>query len=258
MPIWRRRFGHRPRVGDSFCGAGSVPFEGARLGCDAYGSDLSPVAALLTWSALNIVGGGEEVAKKIKDAQRKIFEAVDRKVTEWGIEHNEQGWRADAFLYCVEVFDPESAWMIPLAPSWVIGEKSRTIGKLIPDKENKRYDIEIHHEVSQEEMNLARHSGTVQNSRLMPPDGGPTTPIDVIRHNLRMWENEDLVPRSKDIFQERLYCIRWKETYYEMKDEAKLLEMTKQEAEALPHFQTLLVIGIFKEKTRRHYRAPTR
>ena len=256
--LGRRRFGHRPRVGDSFCGAGSVPFEGARLGCDVYGSDLSPVAALLTWAALNIVGGGEEVAKKIKDAQRKIFEAVDRKVTEWGIEHNEQGWRADAFLYCVEVFDPESAWMIPLAPSWVIGEKSRTIGKLIPDKENKRYDIEIHHEVSQEEMNLARHSGTVQNSRLMPPDGGPTTPIDVIRHNLRMWENEDLVPRSKDIFQERLYCIRLKETYYEMKDEAKLLEMTKQEAEALPHFQTLLDNGKLKEKTRRHYRAPTK
>ena len=107
-------------------------------------------------------------------------------------------------------------------------------------------------------MNLARHSGTVQNSRLMPPDGGPTTPIDVIRHNLRMWENEDLVPRSKDIFQERLYCIRWKETYYEMKDEAKLLEMTKQEAEALPHFQTLLENGKLKEKTRRHYRAPTK
>jgi len=59
-----RRFGRRPRVGDAFCGGGSVPFEAARLGCDAYGSDLNPVAALLTWAALNIVGGGPEVAEQ--------------------------------------------------------------------------------------------------------------------------------------------------------------------------------------------------
>ena len=47
-----RRFGRVPRVGDAFCGGGSVPFEAARLGCEAYGSDLNPVAALLTWGAL--------------------------------------------------------------------------------------------------------------------------------------------------------------------------------------------------------------
>jgi putative DNA methylase len=34
------RFGHRPRVGDTFCGGGSIPFEAARLGCDVYASDL--------------------------------------------------------------------------------------------------------------------------------------------------------------------------------------------------------------------------
>src|SRR5690606_1241643 len=28
------RYGHRPRVGDTFCGGGSIPFEAARLGCD--------------------------------------------------------------------------------------------------------------------------------------------------------------------------------------------------------------------------------
>jgi putative DNA methylase len=29
-----------------------------------------------------------------------------------------------------------------------------------------------------------------------------------------MWENDDLVPRPDDIFQERLYCIRWVEPIY--------------------------------------------
>jgi len=35
------RFGHRPRVADTFCGSGQIPFETARLGCDVYTSDLS-------------------------------------------------------------------------------------------------------------------------------------------------------------------------------------------------------------------------
>ena len=63
--LGRRRFGHVPRVGDSFCGGGSIPFEAARLGCEAYGSDLNPVAAMLTWASLNIVGGGEDVAEEV-------------------------------------------------------------------------------------------------------------------------------------------------------------------------------------------------
>jgi hypothetical protein len=25
---------------------------------------------------------------------------VDQQITAWGIEHNERGWRADAYLYC--------------------------------------------------------------------------------------------------------------------------------------------------------------
>ncbi|MBW2066672.1 MAG: DUF1156 domain-containing protein [Deltaproteobacteria bacterium] len=255
--LGRRRFGHRPRVGDSFCGAGSVPFEAARLGCDAYGSDLSPAAALLTWAALNIVGGGEEVAQEVRKAQQQVFEAVDRQITEWGIEHNELGWRADAYLYCVEVRDPESGWMVPLAPSWVISEKFNVVAMLVPDPQNKRYDIEIREGVSDEEMQAAREGGTVKDSRLVPPDGGPSTPIEAIRRNLRMWENEDLVPRPDDVFQERLYCIRWVETYYEMKRGGQIVELTREEAQALPDFEDLLRSGKLKEKTRRHYRAPT-
>jgi putative DNA methylase len=42
------RYGHRPRVGDTFCGGGSIPFEAARIGCDVYASDLNPVACMLT------------------------------------------------------------------------------------------------------------------------------------------------------------------------------------------------------------------
>jgi putative DNA methylase len=31
-------------------------------------------------------------------------------------------------------------------------------------------------------------------------------------YGLPLWENDDLVPCPDDVFQERLYCIRWVET----------------------------------------------
>ncbi|RMD63491.1 MAG: DUF1156 domain-containing protein, partial [Alphaproteobacteria bacterium] len=156
--LGQRRFGRVPRVGDSFCGGGSIPFEAARIGCEAYGSDLNPVAALLTWAALNIVGGGEEVAKEVQKAQREVYEAVDRQITEWGIEHREPApdtgrrWRADAYLYCTECTCPECGWRVPMAPSWVIAEKTNVIAKLIPDERSKRYDFEVMEHVSTEEL----------------------------------------------------------------------------------------------------------
>ncbi|KJR43839.1 DNA methylAse containing a Zn-ribbon [Candidatus Magnetoovum chiemensis] len=237
--LGKRRFGHIPRIGDAFCGGGSIPFEAARIGCEAYGSDLNPVAALLTWSALNIVGGGKEVAEQVKQAQMEVYNAVDKQVTEWGIEHNEKGWRADAYLYCNEVKCPECGWRVPLAPSWVIGEKTKCVAKLIPDKDNKRFDIAIVSGVTDTEMEKAKNDGTVDDSKLRCPNPEclQKTPISVIRrdklngYGLRMWENDDLVPRHDDVFQERLYCIRWVETYYDDKgkERTKRLYMAPDE-----------------------------
>lgn len=220
--LGERQFGHIPRIGDAFCGGGSVPFEAIRLGCEAYGSDLNPVAALLTWAALHIVGGGPKVAAEVRRAQQEVYQAVDRQITEWGIEHNEQGWRADAYLYCNEVVCPECGWRVPLAPSWVIGEKTRCIAKLKPEEANQRFDILIESGVSMQAMQEAKAAGTVKNSALVCPHCHQSTPITMIRgdrftakgaaYGLRLWENEDLVPRPDDVFQERLYCIRWVET----------------------------------------------
>ena len=227
--LGERRFGHTPRVGDAFCGGGSVPFEAARLGCEAYGSDLNPVAALLTWSALNIVGGGEKVAENVWQAQADVFRAVDQQITEWRIEHNEVGWRADAFLYCTETTCPECGWLVPLAPSWVIGEKTRAIAQLRPEPGQRRFAIDIRSGVNSDDLAAARNAGTVKQSRLECPNHevGASTPMTAIRgeqrdgatpsktgagrgHGLRQWENDDLVPRPDDVFQERLYCVRWR------------------------------------------------
>ncbi len=72
------------------------------------------MAALLSWAALNIIGGGCDVVKQVAEAQRLVYDAVDREIAEWGIEHNEQGHRADAYLYCLETRCPECKWLVPL------------------------------------------------------------------------------------------------------------------------------------------------
>jgi putative DNA methylase len=215
--LGRRRFGQVPRVGDAFCGGGSVPFEAARLGCDAYGSDLSPVAALLTWAALNIVGGGADVSKAVRKAQREVVDAVERQVTEWGIEHSEKGWRADAFMYCNETRCPECGWMVPLAPSWVVSKAYSCVAKLKPVPKERRFEIEIVCRAKPDDMDRAKKSGTCVHSELICPNEncGKSTPIKSIRGDrsdgnaLRRWTKRDVLPLPDDVFQERLFCIRW-------------------------------------------------
>lgn len=226
--LGKDRFGHVPRVGDSFCGGGSIPFEAARIGCQAYGSDLNPVAAMLTWASLNIIGGGGEIATKVSESQRQIYEAADHQIAEWGIEHREpdpktgRRWRADAYLYCTETVCPECGWRVPMAPSWLIGPTSKVVAVLHPDAKHKRFDIEIRSQASANDMQKAANAGTASESELICPNPncGIHTPIKAIRGDgrgtfgenkslLRAWENSDVVPRDGDIFGERLYCIRW-------------------------------------------------
>ncbi len=211
--LGEKRFGHTPRVGDAFSGGGSIPFEAMRLGCDAYGSDLNPAAALLSWASINIIGSGDEHVARIQQSQMEIFQSVEKKLAEWGIEHNSLGWRADAYLYCVEVLDPETGWKVPLLSTFAVAPKNNTIVRLIPNSDLKRYDMDIVENVSDEEYFVAASEGTVKDSRLIHPMTSMSTPLEVIRNDMRMWELSDFAPRPNDVFQDRLYCIRWVEKY---------------------------------------------
>lgn len=221
--LGKRRFGHAPRVGDAFCGGGSIPFEAARLGCEAYGSDLNPVAALLTWAAIHLIGGGTEIQQQVQEAQEAAFAASDQQITSWGIEHNDKDWRADAYLYCVEVRCPATGLILPLAPSWVISEKYNVCAVLKRNDARQGYDIEIVTNADMGTMARAKQ-GTVQKGRMVCPETNESFSIASIRgdrrengattYGLRLWENDDLVPKPDDVFQERLYCVRWVETYW--------------------------------------------
>ena len=242
IELGKNQFGHPPRVGDCFCGGGSIPFEAARIGCEAFGSDLNPVAGLLTWASLNLLGGGKAVQEEVRRVQEAAFVAVDQQITAWGIEHNERGERAEAFLYCVEVKPEGCDYYIPLAPSWVISEKYRIVAKWsrVPDSDRLQPTVEA---VSESELKLykAKKGVTVVDSRVIDPfEPNRTWSVEALRgpEGLRRWSNEDVVPRPNDVFQERLYSIRWinaeGERRYAAPDaadlarEAKVLELLRE------------------------------
>jgi putative DNA methylase len=143
------RFGHRPRVADTFCGSGQIPFEAARLGCDVYASDLNPVACMLTWGAFHIIGGSEADRKKLERDQQKLVRSVQGEIDRLGVETDASGWRGKVFVYCVEARCPQSGWMVPALPTLVVSKGYRVIAELIPDHKHKRYDIGIRSEVTE-------------------------------------------------------------------------------------------------------------
>jgi hypothetical protein len=100
----------------------------------------------------------------------------------------------------------------------VIGERTKTVAILKKNEHKGNYDIEIVSNASDAQMKAAK-AGTVQNGELVCPETGKRYGIAGLRgdsrqdgqsvYGLRLWENDDLVPRPSDTFQERLYCIRW-------------------------------------------------
>lgn len=244
-----RKFGEVPKVGDCFCGGGSIPFEAARIGCDVYASDLNPIAGLLTWADLNILSKSDEEVKELREFQERVYDEVSKQIEDWGIEKNEKGWKAKYYLYCNEAICPECGCKVPLAPNWVISESFKTIAKLKYNEKNNNFDILVENDVSKEDINKAKNSGTIAKGSLICPRCNNSTPITVLRrdkknndgtisYGLRLWDKEDFIPRKDDVFHERLYSIIYYEdingrtkyhyvspSEYDIKREKKVIEL---------------------------------
>jgi len=221
------RFGHRPRVADTFCGSGQIPFEAARLGCDVYAADLNPVACMLTWGAFHIVGGSPESRSTLEQQQQELLGKVQAEIDRLGVEHDGKGWRAKTFLYCLETRCPQSGWMVPLIPSLIISRGKNVIAELVPDAKRQRYNIYVHTGVSADHLTKAAKGTVRTDGRGQDPylihtvnDVEYRTKVSTLRgdyrkddgsngNRLRLWEKTDFRPRAGDIYQERLYAIHW-------------------------------------------------
>ena len=229
-----QRYGRLITVGDCFSGGGSIPFEAARIGAKAYGSDLNPIAGLLTWANIHILGSNDDEVIKMKSFQEKIFNSVNAEMSKLGIEHNENGDRALSYLYCVEAKCPECGIKVPLAPSWLIGKGTKTVAIL--SKNGNRYDISIKMGASLKEIQNASE-GTITSKGLLCPNCGITTPISILRgdkvdsngttvYGLRQWGKSEFDFREDDIYNERLYAIKYEnkdgQRYYRAPNERDL------------------------------------
>lgn len=219
--LGQARFGHRPRVADTFAGGGSIPFEAARVGCDSHASDLNPVSCMLTWGALNVIGATPEKRQVVDDQEAQRARAVIEEVRRTCLEEDAQGNRAKSYLYCLETRCPSSGWLVPLLSTRLISKPRGVIARLVPDVVNRRYKISIETATTSSELQDAE-SGTVQAGFLVHEVDGEThrTSLKSIRgdhrradgssrNNLRLWGREDFEPQPEDIFKERLYCIQW-------------------------------------------------
>jgi putative DNA methylase len=126
---------------------------------------------------------------------------------------------------------------MPMAPSCVIGKGTNTVTKWTENGDH--YDITVKMDATADEIKAAE-TGTATSDGLMCPHCGNRTPISVLRrdrtdsdgktvYSLRMREKHEFEPRPDDVFQERLYAIKYEHTY---------------------------TLPVGKVKTKRYYRAP--
>ena len=102
---------YAPPVLDPFCGGGSIPLEAQRLGLRAYGSDLNPVAVLITKALIEIPPKFAGMPPVNPEWQKKSQE--EKAATVW---EGAQGLAADVRYY----------------GKWMRDEAERRIGHLYP------------------------------------------------------------------------------------------------------------------------------
>lgn len=164
--IMRSCDGHPPPVYDPFCGGGSIPLEAQRLGLEAHGSDLNPVAVLITKALIEIPpkfagqppihpDGGRMATGAWKGAQG-LAEDV-RYYGKWMRDEAERrighlyptidGRTVIAWIWARTVKSPNPAWdgPMPLVRSFALSTKKgkETWIQPIVDRDNRRIRFEV-------------------------------------------------------------------------------------------------------------------
>lgn len=91
--------GEEPLVVDPFAGGGSIPLEALRLGCEAFASDLKPVACLILKVMIeDIPRHGPELAKELRRVGADIKAAAEKELSEF-YPRDPDGARPIAYLW---------------------------------------------------------------------------------------------------------------------------------------------------------------
>lgn len=114
-----------PLVVDPFAGGGSIPLEALRLGCDAFASDLNPVACLILKTMLeDIPRRGPTLADDLRRVGAEIKAAAEKKLSEF-YPAEPDGSTPIAYLWARTITCDSCGAEIPLVRSLWLSSKSR-------------------------------------------------------------------------------------------------------------------------------------
>ncbi|HSV74969.1 MAG TPA: DUF1156 domain-containing protein [Chthonomonadales bacterium] len=115
-----------PLVVDPFAGGGSIPLEALRLGCEAFASDLNPVACLILKVMLeDIPRHGPELAEELRRVGTEIKRQAEKELTDL-YPRDPDGATPIAYLWArtVRCESPNCGAEIPLVRSFWLCKKS--------------------------------------------------------------------------------------------------------------------------------------
>src|SRR5260370_22169316 len=176
-----------PLVVDPFAGGGSIPLEALRLGCDAFASDLNPVACLILRVMLeDIPRQGLKLAEDLRSVGAEIRKQAEKELRKY-YPPDPDGETPIAYLWArtVTCESPNCGAEIPLTRSFWLCKKGGRVRAL--KYEVKRYKGRPHidFEVFQPKSEKQVPSGTVARGNATCPACERVLSVDRVRIQLR-------------------------------------------------------------------------
>ena len=176
-----------PLVVDPFAGGGSIPLEALRVGCEAFASDLNPVACLILKVMLEeIPRHGPKLAEELREAGRRIREQAEQELADL-YPKDPDGATPIAYLWArtVRCEAPNCGAEMPLMRSFWLCKKPKRRRALRPSV--VRHSVgppEVAFEIFEPTGEGDVHAGTVNRARATCLCCGTVLPPERVRLQL--------------------------------------------------------------------------
>jgi putative DNA methylase len=176
-----------PLVVDPFAGGGSIPLEALRIGCDAFASDLNPVACLILKVMLeDIPKSGPELIDQLREVGNRIINKAKDELKEY-YPDDPDGSKPVAYIWArtVRCESPDCGAEIPVMRSFWLCNKAKKKVALKPivkrmDGDAPSVDFEIFEPKKDNEV----HGPTVARAKATCLCCGSVLPPDRVRSQL--------------------------------------------------------------------------